>query len=59
MEERDNLINIEQESNSSIVRTVTNLDSTNQKGKSLCDYCGRTSLNSAKCIGRCLADSEY
>ena len=25
----------------------------------LCQYCGRTKLNSAKCIGRCVADNEY
>ncbi len=32
---------------------------TSEVEKVLCEYCGRTALNGIKCIGRCLADSEY
>ena len=25
----------------------------------ICNYCGRTSQNEIRCIGRCVADSDY
>ncbi len=25
----------------------------------LCNYCGRTSENGVRCIGKCVADSDY
>ncbi len=32
---------------------------TSTESKLLCEHCGRTAINSAKCIGKCVADSGY
>ena len=34
------------------------VDSPNNS-KVLCEHCGRTSTNGVKCIGKCVADSNY
>ena len=31
----------------------------NKKEKVLCDHCGRTSGNGIRCLGICVADSDY
>ena len=34
-------------------------DSENQPEKILCNHCGRTSNNGIRCLGICVADSDY
>tara|TARA_Y100001968_G_C19111502_1_gene597423 strand:+ start:93 stop:272 length:180 start_codon:yes stop_codon:yes gene_type:complete len=34
-------------------------DSENQPEKILCNHCGRTSNNGIRCLGFCVADSDY
>ena len=36
-----------------------NNQSNNKIEKVLCNHCGRTNSNGIRCIGICLADSEY
>jgi len=33
--------------------------SKDQKEKVLCNHCGRTSTNGIRCLGICVADSDY
>ena len=33
--------------------------SKDQKDKVLCNHCGRTSTNGIRCLGICVADSDY
>ena len=34
-------------------------ESKDQKEKVLCNHCGRTSSNGIRCLGICVADSDY
>ncbi len=36
-----------------------NNESNNKIEKVLCNYCGRTKSNGIRCLGICVADSEY
>ena len=47
---------INNESNSS---NKKNNENHNIQEKVLCKHCGRTSSNSIRCLGICLADSDY
>ena len=59
MDEQNNLIAIDNQSNLDKFRGMINSTQIHGGNQVLCDYCGRTSLNSAKCVGRCVADNDY
>ena len=59
MEERHDLVDIYSQTFSTKAEEVTSSSQILEENRVLCHHCGRTSLNSAKCIGRCVADNEY
>tara|TARA_Y100001968_G_scaffold53335_1_gene44408 strand:+ start:338 stop:511 length:174 start_codon:yes stop_codon:yes gene_type:complete len=45
--------------NNSTIETQKDNFGENKKEKVLCDHCGRTASNGIRCLGICVADSEY
>tara|TARA_Y100001968_G_scaffold289398_1_gene292383 strand:- start:398 stop:577 length:180 start_codon:yes stop_codon:yes gene_type:complete len=59
MSELITLIGCSLENNNSNEENQKNNLSEKQIEKVLCDHCGRTAINGIRCMGICVADSDY